>query len=365
MRAPLQFPRTDPPPSRRQHGAAPRRKRRRGLRIALACLAALVVLAGCGIGGLFWVASHLTGSIHRIPGVFQGLSKADRPVMPPVSRHSVTILLAGSDLRSPWRTTGLGAHRLPFYPGEQRSDVLMLVHINADRKQVSFISIPRDSWVDVPGFGMAKINAALSWGGPPLMIKTVEHLTHVLINHYAVLDFRGFRNLVAALGGVSVRVARATTNRGVYFHRGVNVLTPDTALVYVRQRVGLPLGDLNRVQRQQNLIRTILARFKSESVLSNPLAVYRFLTALTRSVSVDTTFSGGAMLGLVNQLKGLSGRDVEFLTAPWQGFGWQQGQSVVYLNRAQDATLWQAVRHDAVAAWAKRHRSALTPWTPF
>jgi LCP family protein required for cell wall assembly len=341
----------------------PTKKRRRGLRIALACLAAAgVVIAGAG-AGLFLVANHLSGNIQRIPNVFRGV--AHQPVMPAASSGSVTILLAGSDIRSPRQTTGSAAHPAPFDPGEQRSDVLMLVHITANRKQVSFISIPRDSWVDVPGIGKAKINAALSLGGPPLMIKTVEQLTHVRINHYAVLDFRGFVSLVGALGGVGVRVAHTTSSRGVTFHQGFNRLTPSSALIYVRQRYGLPLGDLNRVQRQQNLIRTILAQVAARGVLSSPFTMYRFLSALTHSISVDSTFTNAAMLSLANQLKSLPGRDFTFLTAPWRGFGTAAGQSVVYLNQRECGTLWQAVRHDSVAAWAKRHPATLTPATPY
>ena len=341
----------------------PAKKRRRGLRIALACLAAAgVVVAGAG-AGLFLVANHLSGNIQRIPGVFRGV--AHQPVMPAVSSRSVTLLLAGSDVRSSRQTTGSAGHRAPFQPGAQRSDVLMLVHITANRKQVSFISIPRDSWVDVPGIGKAKINAALSLGGPPLMIKTVEQLTHVRIDHYAVLDFRGFESLVGALGGVDVRVAKATSSRGVAFHPGLNRLTPTSALVYVRQRYGLPLGDLNRVQRQQTLIRTILGQVASRGVLASPFTMYHFLDALTHSISVDSTFTTTAMVSLANQLKSLPGSAFTFLTAPWRGFGTVQGQSVVYLDQRECGALWQAVRHDSVAAWAKRHPATLTPATPY
>jgi LCP family protein required for cell wall assembly len=339
------------------------KKPRHGLRVALICVAAvMVVVAGAGVG-LFLVASHLNGNIQRIPNVFRGV--AHQPVMPAASSHSMTILLAGSDIRSAKQTTGQAGRPAPFEPGDQRSDVLMLVHVNANRKQVSFISIPRDSWVEVPGVGKAKINAALSLGGPSLMIKTVEQLTQVRINHYAVLDFRGFESLVGALGGVDVRVAKATSSRGVTFHQGLNRLTPSSALVYVRQRYGLPLGDLNRVQRQQNLIRTILGSVAARGVLTNPFTMYHFLDAFTHSISVDTAFSTPAMLSLAKQLKGLPGKDFTFLTAPWRGFGTQQGQSVVYLNGRQCATLWQAVRNDAVGAWAKRHPAALTPASPY
>ena len=324
--------------------------------------AVLVVLAGAVIGG-YAAANHLTGNIRRIPNVFHGIS--GEPVMPAATRRSMTILLAGSDIRSATRTTGAGARSVPFQPGLQRSDVLMLVHIDANRHQVSFISIPRDSWVDVPGQGMMKINAALSLGGPSLMIKTVENLTHVLINHYAVLDFQGFESLVRALGGVAVKVAQPTRTGGVEFRQGLNELSPAGALAYVRQRDGLPLGDLSRIQRQQNLIRAILTKVAAARVLTSPVRIYELLDAFTHALSVDSTFTNAAMRSLALQLSSLRSREVTFVTAPWQGFGWRDGQAVVNLNFRQDASLWQAVRHDTVAAWAKRHPGAVTPAEPY
>src|SRR5260370_18709304 len=101
----------------------------------------------------------------------------------------------------------------------------MVVQLSAGGKRAAFISIPRDSWVDVPGHGMMKINAAFSLGGPSLMIRTVEHLTDVFINHYAVIDFRGFESLVQALGGIDVQVARPTSSGRVNFPRGLHALT--------------------------------------------------------------------------------------------------------------------------------------------
>jgi len=93
--------------------------------------------------------------------------------------------------------------------------------------------------------------------------------------------------------------------------------------------------------------------------------MYRFLNVFTRSFSVDSTFSTSAMTELALQLASLRGRNVAFVTAPWRGFGVQDGQDVVYLNRAQDTGLWQAIRNDTVGAWAARHPSAVTPGMPY
>ena len=340
------------------------RKSSRARRIVLVCACVLATMA-CGAAVFAYiVVSQLGANPHRIPDVFRGLNPATRPIMPAATRNSITILLAGSDIRSATPTTGSRATRLPFEPGAQRSDLLMLLHIDADRRHISLVSIPRDSWVPVPGHGMMKINAGLSLGGPPLMIATVEHLTNVRINHYALIDFDGFQAMVQALSDVDVEVAQQTSSGGFTFHRGLNQLSPAAALVYVRQRDGLPGGDLSRIQRQQNLMRAVLAKTATEHVLTDPVALYRLLSALTRALSVDSTFTNAQLDTLAFQLRGLRARDVTYVTAPVLGFGWRDLQSVVFLDRAKCAQLWPAIRNDSVAAFAARYPDTVTPLAP-
>lgn len=336
----------------------PRRRARLVLWIAGGSFAALLVGAVVVVVVVV-AAGQLTSNVHRIPGVFSGLNPSSRPSVPAGYQHSVTILVAGSD----YRTTGSGPDT-SFAPGSQRSDVLMLVHIDSDGQHVSVVSIPRDSWVPVPGHGMMKINAALSLGGPSLMIKTVENLTGVRIDHYAVLDFGGFQTIVQVLGGVQVTIAAATSEGGVNFHRGVNNLDPAQALAYVRQRYGLPGGDLSRIQRQQNLIRAVLAKVASEHLVSDPMAAYRLLSSVHDVLSVDSTFSDSDLASLALQMSRLSSGSFTYLTAPVRGFGTEQGQDVVYLNQQDCATLWTAISHDAVAIWAKANPTAVTPAVP-
>ncbi len=338
----------------------PPRRRRAKLVLGIAAGSFAVLLVVAGVMALV-ITRQLTGNVTRIPNVFAGLNPATRPGVPAAYKQSMTILVAGSDTRSPANSPGNAG----FAPGAQRSDVLMLVHIDANRQHVSVVSIPRDSWVPVPGHGLMKINAAMSLGGPPLMIRTVEQLTGVRIDHYAVLDFVGFETVVQALGGVQVQVAAPAHNGDVYFHRGVNDLSPTAALAYVRQRYGLPGGDLSRIQRQQNLIRSVLAQVASEHLVTDPLAAYRLLSSVNDVLSVDSTFSDSDLVSLAVELSRLHGSDFTFLTAPVQGFGWEQGQAVVYLDQPDCATLWNAIRDDAVAAWAQKHPGTLTPSVPF
>lgn len=360
--AELPTPTTTPAPTPEPGPARPRRRRRRLLLIGLA----VVLVAGLAIGGTtYFTTMNMVGHVHRISGVFKTAGQGTRPTMPAASKGSMTILVAGSDLRSPVPTTGRGHHEPAFEPGEQRSDVLMLVHIDAGGQHASIVSIPRDSWVNVPGHGMMKINAAFSLGGPALMVQTVEDLTHVRIDHYMVVDFQGFSAMVGALGGVSVDVRQQTTTGDVTFHQGVNNLNPTDALIYVRQRDGLPGGDLDRIQRQQNLIRAILIKTASSHVLFDPVTLYKLLHAFTSWVSVDSTFTNSRLLSLLLELRTLRGSDVSFLTAPVSGFGQIGGQDVVLLNRASCGTLWAAIRNGTVAAWATAHPSQITPADPY
>jgi|SRR5579875_2991064 len=356
--APTPAPASTPPPA----PVRPVRRRRRLLLIGLA----VAVVAGLAVGGTaYFTTMNMVSHVHRIPDVFKAADRGTRPTMPAASKNSTTILVAGSDLRSPVPTTGHGHTEPAFEPGEQRSDVLMLVHIDAGGQHASIVSIPRDSWVDVPGHGMMKINAAFSLGGPALMVETVEQLTHVRIDHYMVIDFRGFSALVSALGGVSVDIRQQTTTGDVTFRQGVNHLNPTDALIYVRQRDGLPGGDLDRIQRQQNLIRAILIKTASSRVLFDPVTLYRLLHAFTSWVSVDSTFTNGKLLSLLLELRTLRGGNVSFLTAPVSGFGQEDGQDVVLLNRASCGTLWTAIRNGTVAAWATAHPAQITPADPY
>ncbi len=198
----------------------------------------------------------------------------------------------------------------------------MLVQVADGGKHASVVSIPRDSWVPIPGRGMDKINAAYAFGGPTLLIQTVEALTEVRIDHFAAIDFEGFREITDALGGVTVNVSTQTESRGVTFHPGPNRLDGDSALIYVRQRYDLPGSDFDRVQRQQNFLRAVLNEVRDRNLLSSPSGSDRIIRAFTGAITVDDGLSNRDMVGLVRQLARLSSRDVQFLTVPVAGTGW-------------------------------------------
>jgi LCP family protein required for cell wall assembly len=322
----------------------------------------LVLLLGV-VGTGFYVQHHLTGQLGRIDNAFTGLT--DRPSKPTTgtAASAVNILLMGTDRRSEVHTTGTSAGADEWVPGLQRSDTLMVLHIDGDRHGATVISLPRDSWVYVPGYGMNKINAAFSFAGPSLAVATVEKLTHLRIDHLATIDWEGFKELTDTLGGVTVTVPATVTDsaRDVTWTKGVHNLDGEEALTYVRQRYGLPGGDLDRTRRQQYFLRTLMVQSIEDGVLTDPRKIYTFLNTLTRNMSVDSDWSVGDMRGLMLSLRGMQTQDVGFLNAPVAGTGMEAAQSVVYLDTVTNRSLWKAVRDDDVAHWVAANPSYLTP----
>jgi len=216
-------------PSGGRRSTRRRLRRRRTVLVSALLVLALFVLGG----GMFHLLSEDLGSnVARVPGVFRSLDDASRPA----EGRSLTFLLAGTDSRSAAPTTGTNATATG---AGARSDVLMIARLNPDRTAAAVASIPRDSWVEIPGHGFDKINAAYALGGPALLVETVEKLTQIRVDHFAVIDFAGFRAMVDAVGGIDIGIGATTSNDGVTFQAGVNHLDGRGALAYVRQRYGL------------------------------------------------------------------------------------------------------------------------------
>lgn len=324
----------------------------------LACMLALLLLA---LGLLLYVGHRLSSQVDRVDGVFDGLH--DRPARAAgPAGDAVNILVLGTDRRSAVPTTGSDAATAPWLPGAQRSDAMMVVHIDADRRGASVISIPRDSWVQVPGHGPAKINAAFSYAGPSLAVATVEQLTNVRIDHIAIIDWAGFEQLTDAVGGVQVTVPRTVHDsaRDITWRRGTYVLDGEQALAYVGQRYGLARGDLDRVARQQAYLRSLLEASLHTRMRKDPRMVYDFLDVVTRHLTVDSEWSSWSMARLALSLRNLRSADVQYLTAPVRSLGWADRQSVVFLDRDVGRELWRAVRNDRVDAWTERYPELVT-----
>lgn len=168
----------------------------------------------------------------------------------------------------------------------QRTDTIMIVHIPLVGKP-KLVSIPRDSYVDIPGYGQNKINAAFSFGGAPLLVDTVEKSTGIRIDHYAEIGFGGFAGLVDAVGGIEMCPTEAIDDplAGLNIQAGCQNFDGKTALGYVRTRATAQ-GDLDRVGRQREFMSALVGRMSSPWVWLNPFRFFSMINAGTKAIFV-------------------------------------------------------------------------------
>jgi LCP family protein required for cell wall assembly len=338
--------------------AAPRRHTLRRVLIALGVLG--LVLALVIGGGLWFLADRYAGNVNRVTGVFSELEDEARPApatpIVEAGEEPVTFLLVGSDSR---------AHTEPGELPAGRSDAIMLARFSADRAHAQVISIPRDSWVDIPGHGRNKINAAYAFGGPTLLIQTLEQLTDVRIDHYVAIDFDGLIQVTDDLGGVDVVVAETTsTFGGRTFEAGVNHLDGEDARWYLGQRYGLEGGDFDRVKRQQQYLQAMFGKLFSSETFTDPGRLDAALLAVTDAVTVDDTLSNGGMVGLAYSLRGLTPDNIHFFTAPVLGTGMEGPASVVYLDAVSCERMWAYLRSDSLSQNAAEFEDEALPTVP-
>ena len=344
-----------PPP-----GAPAHRSRRRRILIWTASITAGVVAITAV--GVFLLYRHLNGNIQQRD--VSGLLGSQ-----PVDLHpqAENILVVGSDTRY-----GQGAQYGRNLSTDQ-SDTTMVVHIAADRQWAEVMSIPRDSWVSIPACRMGngqtsspetfKINEAFAIGnldgnstalGVACTIKTVEQDTGIYIDHFVVVNFTGFKNMVAALGGVQECNTQPINDplSGLKLGAGHHLLTPTQALGYVRARYTLGDGsDLERITRQQAFMSSLIQRVKSK--LLNPLAIYRFLDAATKSLTIDTKLGGvTGLYNLASSLQALPSSKVAFFTLPTypRSDVVPSDTANVLWTQPQDNAIFQSFRDDVPAS---------------
>ncbi|MCV2491129.1 LCP family protein [Geodermatophilus sp. YIM 151500] len=318
----------------------------------------LVVALVVGLGS--WLLVHrYADNVDRIAGVFSTLDESARPApaTPAVAGQEapVTFLLIGSDTRS-----SVAAGEAP----DGRSDAIMIARLAGDRRSAQVVSIPRDSWVDIPGHGKNKINAAYAFGGPTLLVQTVEQLTGVRIDHFAAIDFEGIIEVTDDLGGVHVELAETTSNGPYTFPAGRNHLDGDQARWYLGQRYGLPGGDFDRVRRQQQYLQAVFRQLFSTGSLSSPGRMDSALLSVTDAISVDETLGERELAGLAYSLRELTTDNVSFFTAPVLGTGTEGRASVVYLDRVTGERMWAYLRSDSLAANADEFGDEALPEVP-
>lgn len=326
--------------------APTRRSRRSRIALTVGGLIVALIAIAAGAVGLF---------LNNLVNVFEGqvdvlttseVFPAEEGRPEPSSDGALNILLLASDSRGD--VAEVAKDPEDTSATDQRSDVLMVVHLSADRSQVQVMSIMRDSFVEVPGHGKAKINAALSWGGTPLAVQSVEGLLGVRIDHVALIGFDGFAQMTDALGGVTVNVPEAFDEGGYRFTAGETTMGGDQALVFVRQRYAFADGDFQRVKNQQAFIRSLAENAVSRGTFTNPAKLSDLVTAVAQNLSVDPELTPQRMIDLGMSMRGLDPASIAYFTVPATGTGMEGDQSVVYLDEASLEQLRTALTNDTV-----------------
>jgi LCP family protein required for cell wall assembly len=324
--------------------------------------ASLALLLVAVTGGGYVLLKHFNANIQQ-----DDISSllGDQPVN--LHPQAENIMVLGSDSRQ-----GLSKAYGSGLVTDQ-SDTLMIIHIPADRKWAEVMSIPRDSYVNIPACEMGdgqlsapqqfKINEAFAIGnldgnhtalGVACTVKTIEQDTGIYINHFIVVNFTGFENMVSALGGVYECNPTPINdpNSGLHLSAGNHLLTPAQALGYVRARYTIGDGsDLERIGRQQAFMSSLVSRVKSE--LLNPIAIYNFLDATTKALTIDSQLGGvTGLYDLGESLRSIPSSKIAFFTIP----NFPRGEVVpgddanVLWTQPEDAEIFASFRNDVPAS---------------
>ena len=302
---------------------------RRGRRIALILGTALVVLIAGAAGSYFWLNGKLNRSV----------------TLPATSLTSAGTnwLITGSDSRAGLSSAQIRQLHVGFDAGTLNSDSIMLLHTGSGRPVL--VSIPRDSYVNIPGHGYNKINAALAYGGASLLIQTVENVTGLKIDHYMGIGFGGLVAVVNQIGGVPMCLKTAINDSysGVHLSAGCHNLNGTQALAFVRDRHSFATQDLQRIQDQRAFLSALLNKATSPGVYLNPFTALPFGSTAASSMSVD---KGTSLLDLVHAASAL--RDPQTGTVPIANANYvtSAGDSVLW-NKTQATELFNALKKNS------------------
>jgi LCP family protein required for cell wall assembly len=327
-------PRLDPRAGRAPRGATaatgdrPRGGMRR-LAVAVRVIAGLLSLVLLGTSGWGWYLGRVAdASVNRTDAI--PTSGNDEVVD---TGNAMNLLLVGSDSRAGATDAELQELNTEANAG-LNTDTMILVHVPADGSKASFVSFPRDSYVQIPGHGWDKLNAAYSYGsqdapkkasdaarqaaGAQLLIKTISSLTGLHIDHYAEVDLLGFFKLSSVIGGVEVNLCNAVQDNfsGVDLPAGVQTISGEQALAFVRQRHGLPRGDFDRIIRQQTFIAAMIRKMLSDNVLLDLGKQRQLVQAAADALTVDQSLN---LLNLAQQMQTVTPGNIDFQTIPYVG----------------------------------------------
>ena len=275
-----------PPRARGPRG----RRRLRPKRILIILATVVVILALAGVGLYFDLNSKL--------------SRVDVLAPTGFTSAGTNWLIAGSDSRGGLTRTEEDQLALGHDISGGRTDTIMLLHMPGNGTRPTLVSIPRDSYVPIPGHGDNKINAAYSLGGPKLLIQTVQNVTGLRIDHYMGIGFGGLVDVVNDVDGVTLCLPGPMKDpkAGLNLKKGCQTLNGDQALSFVRTRE-FPLGDLQREQDQRALLKSLLSKMTSTGTLINPFAVIPAASGAASSLTVDQGTSLSQLVSVAFALK--------------------------------------------------------------
>jgi LCP family protein required for cell wall assembly len=338
---------------------------------ALTVLGALaIVLVLAVAAGAVYVNHVLFGDIDRI-NAFGSIDEKARPE--PTDGEAINILLAGADNGD---SSGLSVKQAmedgTWSAGQYRSDTIMVLHIPADHSRAYVVSIPRDSYVRIYNetgkpTDKHKVNYAFSVYGPAGYVSTIEHLTDVRMDHLAIIDWDGFKDVVDTLGGVRLYVPQTVhdSEQKYTYEQGWHEYDGEHALKYVRSRYPLDEGDFDRNRRQQNFLRAMLDKMASTGALTDFPTFLSAAKTITSNLTIDDQWSNGDMRSLGWSMRGIRKDDVTFLSAPISKkhpFGDVPGDgSVVYLNKRGVNDLFSAMRADDMQTYVNDHPELTLP----
>ncbi|WP_262402789.1 LCP family protein [Actinomadura sp. CNU-125] len=322
-------------------------------------MSAVVLLTS---GGAWAFQNYVTGAIDKIS--IDGLDPDAGGVEGPM-----TVLIAGVDRRDGLTKEQIKSAKLGRFPGE-RSDTMLLLHVSEDRKRISVVSLPRDSFVTIPAHESngsegakgskvparpGKLTWAYQFGGASLAVKTVKRATGVSIDHYVEVNFFGFVKMVDALGGVDVCVEEPVNDvkSGLRMPAGTSHVDGMKALAFARTRYSLTGGsDLGRIERQQQFLAAMMKRALSTDTLKNPVKSTKFLNAALDTLTVDDRLAED-LPAMVDEMRELSTDDLSFAKVPLENPDhmatlWNAGapQSTVKWDKAQAQELFQKIEND-------------------
>ncbi|MET8137124.1 LCP family protein [Streptomyces sp. NPDC005251] len=349
-------------------GAGVRRRRRRWLRYAATGLA-VVVLGTVGVG---WAAyEKLNGNITADNDAAAELARYEKERPTALVRDAQNILLIGSDSRS-----GAGNKKYGRDSGTERSDTTILLHLSANRRSATAMSLPRDLMVDVPGCRrpdgtrtepmFAMFNYAFQVGGSACTIRTVEKLTNIRVDHHMVVDFHGFKDMVDAVDGVEVCLRKPINDKAAKLKlpAGKVVLNGEQALGYVRARKSIGNGsDTDRMDRQQKFLGALVNKVRSDDVLLNPARLYPVLDAATSSLTTDPGLASlRGLYELVRGMRDIPTESMQFLTVPRTSYVLDANRD--QLVEPEAARLFARLRADRPVAVAKEPPKRLAQGQP-